>query len=583
MSLLFQGLGVSPGVAVGSVYLLHAHQLPVVPDPIPPERVDKEIENFHHARQVAQEELRVLKDRVLADLGDHYTGILEAQLLILDDSNLVEKTVRRIRIGRVSARWAINEVVSDYDRRFAAMDQTYMRERGGDLHDVHMRLQRLLRGETEGQRKMPKGPLVVVAHTLGPSDAVELARRGVVGLASDGGGRTSHTAILAQALGVPAVAGLRDMSQQARAGDPIILDGHSGEIVLLPTKTERTRAQRRRRAWIVSEERAIEEARDLPVYTRDGTEVVLRANIEFPGEAETALRFGARGVGLYRSEFLFLTHAPNLPSEEDHFENYCAVARGVAPHPAVIRTLDLGGEKYFQQISGRPEANPVLGLRAVRFCLQRPDIFRPQLRGLLRAAVEDNLQVMIPLVTTVEETREVRKLLYEEAEALKSEGQQARADVPLGVMIEVPAAALAADFLAREVDFLSLGTNDLIQYALAVDRGNESVDYLYQPGHPGVTRLIRLVVEAANRCNTPLTLCGEIAADPETTALLLGVGLRELSMQPRALPAVRQAIASIDLAEARRSLTGILGPPETAEDEMIAGSVRPRSRDIRRS
>ena len=582
MSLRFQGLGVSPGVAVGNVYLLHAHQLPVVPDPIPPERVDKEIDNFHLALQTAQDELRVLKDRVLADLGDHYTGILEAQLLILDDSNLVQKTVRRIRMGRVSARWAINEVFSDYDRRFAAMDQTYMRERGGDLHDVHMRLQRLLRGETEGQRKMPKGPLVVVAHTLGPSDAVELARRGVVGLASDGGGRTSHTAILAQALGVPAVAGLRDMSQQARAGDPIYLDGHSGEVVLLPTKTERARAQRRRRAWIVSEERAIEEARDVPVHTRDGTEIVLRANIEFPGEAETALRFGAQGVGLYRSEFLFLTHSPDLPSEEDHYETYRAVARGVAPHPAVIRTLDLGGEKYFQRISGRPEANPVLGLRAVRFCLQRPDIFRPQLRGLLRAAVEDNLKVMIPLVTTVEETREVRKLLYEEAEALKSQGFQARADVPLGVMIEVPAAALATDVLARDVDFLSLGTNDLIQYALAVDRGNESVDYLYQPDHPGVTRLIRLVVEGANRCGKPLTLCGEMAADPDATALLLGVGLREFSVQPRAIPAVRHAIASVDVAEARRSLAEILGPHDTGGDDMVAARVDRRTRGNRK-
>jgi len=367
VSLRFQGLGVSPGVAVGNVYLLHAHRLPVVPDPIPPERVDKEIDSFHHACQAARKELMALKDRVLEDLGDHYTGILEAQLLILDDANLVEKTVRRIRLGRVSARWAINEVVSDYDRRFAAMDQSYMRERGGDLHDVHMRLQRLLRGETERQRKMPKGPLVVVAHTLGPSDAVELARRGVVGLASDGGGRTSHTAILAQALGVPAVSGLRDMSQQARAGDPICLDGSSGEVVLLPTKTERARAQRRRRAWIVSEEQAIEEARDLPVYTKDGTEIVLRANIEFPGEAATALRFGAQGVGLYRSEFLFLTHSPELPSEQDHYETYCEVARCVAPHPAVIRTLDLGGEKYFQQISGRPEANPVLGRDPIFF------------------------------------------------------------------------------------------------------------------------------------------------------------------------------------------------------------------------
>jgi phosphotransferase system enzyme I (PtsI) len=550
VSLRFHGLGVSPGVVIGTVYLLHTEQLPVVPDPIPPERVTEEIERFHRARDEARRELEDLKDRVLAALGDHYTGILEAQRLILDDTTLIDKTIQRIRVGRVSARWAVKEVVGEYDRRFAAMDESHLSDKGGDLSDVHLRLQRLLRGEWDQRSKMPDGPLIVVAHSLAPSDTVELSRRGVVGLATDVGGPTSHTAILAQALSVPAVAGLRDMCQQARPGDAIVLDGSSGEVVLMPSATESAEAIQRRQTWIASEEQAMARARDLPVRTQDGVEITVRANIEFAADADNAVRFGAQGVGLYRSEFLFLTHSPDLPTEEKHFETYVEIARKVAPHPAVVRTLDLGGEKYFHEILDRDEGNPVLGLRAVRFCLKRPDIFRPQLRGLLRAAVEKNLQIMLPLVTTIEEIRQVRKLLNEQADALKREGKEARANVPLGIMIEVPAAAVAADVLAREVDFLSLGTNDLIQYSLAVDRGNESVNYLYQPLHPGVLRMVRFVVDTARGQGIPLSICGEMAADPAATRLLVGLGLHELSMQPRAIAAVREMVASIDSREA---------------------------------
>jgi len=560
VSLRFHGLGVSPGVVIGTVYLLHTEQLPVVPDPIPPERVTEEIERFDRARDEARRELEELKDRVLAALGDHYTGILEAQRLILDDAALIDKTIQRIRVGRVSARWAVKEVVGEYDRRFAAMDESHLSEKGGDLSDVHLRLQRLLRGEWDQRRKMPQGPLVVVAHSLAPSDTVELSRRGVVGLATDVGGPTSHTAILAQALSVPAVAGLRDMCQQARPGDAIVLDGSSGEVVLMPSTTESAEAIQRRQTWIASEEQAMARARDLPVRTQDGLEITVRANIEFAADADNAVRFGAQGVGLYRSEFLFLTHSPDLPSEEEHFETYVEIARKVAPHPAVVRTLDLGGEKYFHEILDRDEGNPVLGLRAVRFCLKRPDIFRPQLRGLLRAAVEQNLQIMLPLVTTIEEIREVRKLLNEQAEALKREGREARANVPLGIMIEVPAAAVAADVLAREVDFLSLGTNDLIQYSLAVDRGNESVNYLYQPLHPGVLRMVRFVVDTARGQGLPLSICGEMAADPAATRLLVGLGLHELSMQPRAIAAVREMVASIDSREAETAAAEMLEP-----------------------
>jgi len=549
------GLGVAPGIAIGAVYLPHAEEAPVVPEAVPPERLDAEVAAFRSARLRAREELAALRARLLEEIGERFGGILDAQLLILDDPAFDAEVVHRIRIGRVSARWSIRSVLGDHARRLSAVDDLYLRERGLDLEDLRCRLQRLLRDPVGyGLRRPSDGPWVAVAHGLGPSDAVDLARHGVVGLATDVGGRTSHTAILAQALGVPAVAGLRDISQVARAGDAVVLDGEQGEVVLWPAEATIEAATARRAAWAEREARAAATPTVTPARTADGATIVLRANVEFPEEAGVARSFGAQGIGLYRSEFLFLTRSPELPTEEEHRTNYLALARALAPHPVVVRTLDLGGEKYFHDVLDRAEGNPVLGLRGVRLCLHRPDVFRPQIRGLLRAAVEPNLRVMLPFVTAPEEIREVRRMWHEEATRLRAEGHAVREDTPLGVMVEVPAAAIAADILAREADFLSVGTNDLIQYALAVDRGNETVNYLYRPDHPGVLRLVRCVVEAAGRRGIPLSVCGEMAADPAGLPLLIGLGVRELSVQPRSLLDVRESVARIDSVAAERAV-----------------------------
>jgi phosphotransferase system enzyme I (PtsI) len=550
MGLVVEGMGVSSGVAVGRAYLLHAEPLPIVPDPVPPERVDAEIETFHHARERAAAELDQVKVRIAEELGQSYAGIFDAQKLVLDDPHLVQETVKRIRVGRVSARWALKEVVEELTRRFHAVEDEYFRERGGELADVQRRLQRLLRGETGSRRQLPDdGPLVVVAHAVGPSDAVLLAGRQVVGLATDVGGRTSHTAILAQALSLPAVLGLHDISQRVRSGDPIVVDADRGEVVWLPDAPEVSEATDRREAWL-ARERGMTPVQAGPAVTRDGVEVHLRANIEFQGQVDRALRLGAEGIGLYRSEFLFLTRAPELPTEDEHYRNYRDLGERVAPHPAMIRTLDLGGEKYFHEVLVPNEPHPVLGLRGIRLCLSRPDIFRPQLRGLLRAAAHADIRIMIPLVTARDEIRAVRRLLAEEADSLRVEGVECRAEIPVGIMVEVPAAATTADLLAREADFFSIGTNDLVQYALAADRDNESVAYLAQPLHPAVLRLVRFVVQSAAERGIPVALCGEMAADPAATALLIGLGLRELSVQPRAIPAVRSAIQEVDSARA---------------------------------
>jgi phosphotransferase system enzyme I (PtsI) len=560
----FTGIGVSSGTAIGRAVVIASDSSPVAPVPVSPERVDDEVARFHQARERARRELKDLKARMLRVLGEAYAGILEAQLLILDDANLVGETVERIRAGRVAASWALKEVVHAFMRRFDSIDDGYLRERGGDLADVHRRLQRLLRGESGGAVAMPEGPLIVVAHTLGPSDTMVLAREGVVGFATDMGGRTSHTAILAQALSLPAVVGLHDLSLNVLPGDLVALDGDAGTVDLAPGAEDQARVKARREAW-TAREAAMAAARDLPAITEDGVEIILRANIELPQEVGAAIRYGARGIGLYRSEFLFLSRAPEFPSEEEHYRTYRDLAEKVAPHPAVVRTLDLGGEKYFHEVLDREETNPVLGLRAVRFCLTRPDIFRPQLRGLLRAAAHAEVRIMIPLVTTVAEIRQVKKILLEEAALLKAKGIPCRADVPVGIMVEVPAAAATADLLAREAAFFSLGTNDLIQYALAVDRGNESVAYLYQPLHPAVLRMLRFVVRAGRDRGIDVSICGEMAGDPSLTRMLVGLDFREMSVQPRAIAAVRETIRRLKAVEAARLAESALAESPAAE------------------
>jgi phosphotransferase system enzyme I (PtsI) len=565
MGEVLQGLGVSSGIAVGKVVLLPATRLPVVPVPTPPERVEEEIQLFAKAREQARGEMEELRGRTKDVLGESYASILDAQILILNDSRFVEETEQRIRVGRVSASWAVKETVENYMHKFEAIEDDYLQERGGDLQDIHLRLQRILRGEHSPRNlKGREGPLVVVAHSLGPSDSVLLARQNIAGFATDVGGRTSHTAILAQALSVPAVVGLHDLSHRVRSGMDIVLDGETGSVILEPAEDQVRQALEQRRSQETREETLIA-AGDLPVVTRNGVEVQVQANIEFPQEVDKAVQYGAQGIGLYRSEFLFLARSPELPDEEDHYGTYREMAAKMAPHPVTVRTLDLGGEKYYHSVLGSDESNPVLGLRAIRLCLKRPDIFRPQVRGLLRAASEGNLRLMIPMVTSAEEIRLVRAMLAEEAGALEAEGTPCRADIDVGIMIEVPAAAVAADLLAEEVDFFSIGTNDLIQYSLAVDRGNESVSYLYQPLHPAVLRMLDFVVKSAVKRGIPVSLCGEMAADPTLAGLLLGMGLREFSVQPRALAPLTRAVREIDTSEEEALLAKVL-QQRTAED-----------------
>ncbi|MDQ7006243.1 MAG: phosphoenolpyruvate--protein phosphotransferase [Acidobacteriota bacterium] len=547
-----RGIAVSHGIATGKALVISRWESDLPRYRIAAEDVRSELRRFWKARSQAREEIGALREKAARELGDKYAAIFDAHLMILDDRSLGRETMGRIRDGLLNAEWALAKTVKRLLAAFAGMEDPYIRERGGDVSDVHTRLQRILALESnreEGALDLEEDT-VIVAPSLLPSDALWLHQPHIVAFVTEQGSRTSHTAILANALEIAAVLGAEGVTEVVQQGDEVIVDGFHGTVIVAPTAEEKA-SRLKERERLLQLEAAFEQDRG-PVRTTDGVELVLRGNVEFPEEMKTLRRVGATGVGLYRSEFLFLTTAPRLPDEEQHFEAYCRIAREAEGAPVVIRTLDLGGEKYFHDVLESGEANPVMGLRAVRFCLKRPDIFRTQLRGLLLAAAEHpNIRVMVPMISGLEEWRAVRMMVSRTREELESEGRTIP-PVPLGPMIEIPSAALMADALARESDFFSIGTNDLQQYTLAVDRGNRSVAYLNDPCHPAVLRLLRETILAARRRKIPISLCGEMASDPLGALTLLGMGLREFSCNPAMVSEIRSILRRCSERAARR-------------------------------
>lgn len=546
-----RGVGVSAGIAIGRALVLEGPDVAIFRLDLSPEEADREVARFQRAVRRAWRQLRHLRDRVRNEAGEAYARVFEAQILILRDRTLHQETAALIRREHVNAEWAFHTVVGRYTQVFSQLGDQALRDRGTDIEDVEARVQAILTGSKKRHDLSElTEDVIVVSASLSPSDAAGLNRERVIGLAIDGGGPTSHAAIIASALGIPAVAGLRDASARVRTGDLLILDGSEGLLLPNPPEEE-TAAWRDRRTRLAQRELDLMMLRDQPAVTQEGVRVRLQANIELAEEMLAARRFGAEGIGLYRSEFLYLREAPGFPGEEAHYRTYRELAEKALPHEVVIRTLDLGGEKYFSTILEGREPNPVLGLRGVRLCLKREDLFRTQIRGIFRAAAHGKVRLMFPMISGLDELRRARAIVDEVKRELLTERVPCDPGVPIGIMIEVPAAALIADRLAREVDFFSIGTNDLIQYALAIDRGNESVAYLYQPLHPAILGLVRLVVEAAERTGVRVSVCGEMAASPLAAVILAGLGVTELSMNPAAIPSVKQMIRSIRLADAR--------------------------------
>lgn len=566
-----KGIGVSPGIAIGRAMVISRWEQDVPRYQIAEESSQAEMRRFWQARRQARIEIRALRDEAVRSLGPKYAAIFDAHLLILEDRRMGREIVDRVRGQRMNAEWAL---ASTLGRVVGAMQQVQdpvLRERGSDVQDVYERLLRVLGGQADRQQHKLDLSLdtIIVAHSLSPSDAMWLHQPRIVGFVTETGGPTSHTAILANALEIAAVVGVEGATATIADGDQVVVDGTRGAVVVGPAPGVAAAYRREREAWRHSGEAV--EAAPGPVVTKDGAALQLLANIEFPEEMATVAKVGAGGVGLYRSEFLFLTVAPDLPTEDDHIDAYRRIARAAATAPVVIRTLDLGGEKYFHKVLEAGESNPVLGLRAVRFCLSRPDIFRTQLRGLLRVAAESkNISILVPMVSGLEEWRAVVRFVEKVREELIQEGVRAP-KTPLGAMVEIPSAALVADHLAREADFLSIGTNDLIQYTVAVDRGNRRVAHLYDPWHPAVLHLVQETIAAGRRAGIPVSLCGEMASDPLGALTLLGLGLRQFSCNPLMIPGIRALLRAASQADAEAAVTAALGLSSGAEIRDLLG------------
>jgi phosphotransferase system enzyme I (PtsI) len=548
--IVLTGIDASPGIAIGEAYVVDRRDLAIPEYEIAREDVEREVERFRGALERSREQLLKVKNRIAEVEGLDHLFIIDTHLMILEDVMIVEETMRNIREQRVNAEQALRMVVNRVAALFNAIDDEYIRERRSDLDYVSDRVMRNLIGEKFEKLDVPRGEAsIIVAHDLSPADTALLDKSRIRGFVTDVGGKTSHTAIMARSLEIPAVVGLESITRIVKPGDMLIVDGFTGVTRINPD-TRTLEQYRRKREEYLSLEKELLKYTDLPAETKDGYLVQLVGNVEMVEEIPSLLAHGATGIGLYRTEFLYMNRK-DLPGEEEHYAIYRDVIERVAPHPVVIRTLDIGGDKFSSPIDLPPESNPALGLRAIRFCLKERKLFKTQLAGILRASVRGKARIMLPMISDVSEIHESKRILEEVKADLAERGEAFDASVPVGIMVETPSSAIIADILATEVDFFSIGTNDLIQYTLAVDRVNEHVDYLYQPLHPANLRMIHRVVEAGHAAGIPVMMCGEMAGEPRFILVLLGLGLDELSMNPLAIPRVKRIIRETSYAEAR--------------------------------
>jgi phosphotransferase system enzyme I (PtsI) len=543
----FHGIGASPGIAIGHAYVIDARRVRTPKVKLKVSEVDLEVMRFKTAVELSNTQLEDLKTRLSVGEGSEHSLILEAHRLMLHDPLFIVEVSRLIRDDTINAEWAIRRVCRRLRRQFDNLDDEYFRERRSDLEFVADRVVRNLLGEVVDQDLEVPADAIIVAHEISPADAAMLVKNNKVGaFVTDLGGHTSHTAIVARAREVPAVVGLGKATESIRAGDTVAVDGRRGLVLVNPSDEQLALFRETMRRQHLSEEQALKSA-ILPAVTTDGTRVKLNGNIEFPEEIPSLLAHGAEGIGLYRTEFLFLNRS-TAPSEEEHYESYRQVLVQMGGRPVTIRTLDLGGDK----VPGKKpekENNPAMGLRAIRYCLKHRDMFRVQLRALLRASVHGNLRVMFPLVSSISELREARSELETCRSELSRQGQPMGKRFPVGIMVETPSAAWIADRLAQEADFFSIGTNDLIQYSLAIDRQNRDVAYLYRPLHLAIIRSLAAIVDAARRANIPVAMCGEMAGDPHLTLVLLALGLEEFSMTSGQIPLVKNVIRAVSKAD----------------------------------
>ena len=561
---VLRGNPAAPGVAMGKCILIHEEK-PVVNDrTLDPSEIEAEIARFDAAIEEARLEIVDLRAKVLEEVGETEARVFDAHLLFLGDNELVGNTRKAISTERKDGAFLLRRRSEELAKRLSRIPDSYLRERATDLEDV---AERVVRHLSKGQRRRTielHEPSIVVAHNLNPSTLTQLRVRNVLGIATDLGGPTSHVAILARALHLPAVSGLSAATGTVQTGDFVALDGNAGTLVVNPTEKERKASSDRQEA-LRKFELELFSLRDLPSVTMDGRPVLLSANIELPVEAENAISVGAHGVGLYRTEFIYLGQG-HIPTEEEQLGAYRFIVERLAPLPVVVRTLDAGGDKIVDALQGaQPDQNPFMGWRSIRMCLERPDIFLPQLRAILRASAHGNVRILFPMIADIHELREAKRLLETARKELEEKGIAFAKEVAVGAMIEVPSAALCVGAIAKECDFLSIGTNDLTQFTLAVDRGSQRLTGLYDPLHPAVLQLVARTVEGSRPHGTLVAVCGELASDPVGAVVLAGLGVDELSMSPWAILEVKKILRSINWQDAREAAMHALELPGSRE------------------
>jgi len=579
-TMVLKGIGVSPGVVSGRAYLFDRLDSQIAFYKLEKAGlITQEIKRFREALRTSERQLKEIKSRLTEAAGLEPLYIMDVHIMILKDRSFIANVIQRIREMSVNAEWALRLTIDKYRDIFMKMEDEYLRDRFNDIRYVGQMILRNLAGHRQ-EKISPIGEgVIVIAADLSPADTAQMMIDKVLGFATDIGSKTSHTAIVARSIGIPAVVGLEMVTRQVRTNDVIIIDGAAGLVIVNPDPEVLHRYEEKKHHYQTAREIAREKA-CLPAITRDGYQIRIGGNIEFIEEIPSAVANGAEGIGLYRTEFIYINRE-ELPTEEDHFVNYCRVIGVEGLGWATIRTFDLGGDKFFSDPKLAKEMNPQMGLRAIRFCLKEIGLFKVQLRAILRASAFGKTRILFPMISGIEEIRAARMILAEVREDLQREGIAVGADIEIGVMVEVPSAVIIAAELAQEVDFFSIGTNDLIQYVLAIDRINDRVTYLYEPLHPAVLRMIRQVVEIGHRAGIKVAMCGEMAGDPTYAMILLALELDELSMNPLAIPKVKEIIRATTLRESKQLMRKIMKMSSASEiRELVEKTIKEKFPDL---
>jgi phosphotransferase system enzyme I (PtsI) len=568
---IMTGIAASPGVAIGKAYMVDRSKVEFLYQSLISERlIEEEVHRFRKAVDQARQQMEQIKASVPEELSSH-AYILEAHLLLLSDKLIFNDTIELIREERINAEWALKKTVDRAREMFGRIKDEYIRGRIKDIDDVVDRIMRNLLGSEAGVIEELRERVVVVAYDLSPADTTQLRLDRVMGFITDVGSRTSHTTIMAQSLEIPAVVGLENATSRVKTGDLIIVDGTSGHVIIDPDEKTLEFYYGRQKSY-ENYQAEIVRCSHLPAETLDGHRLIIKGNMEMFEEVAAVIDHGGEGIGLYRTEFLYLAKR-RLPTEEELFEDYRDVAQILAPRPVTIRTLDLGGDKFASELDLGEDINPAMGLRAIRLCLKEPEIFKTQLRAILRASAFGNIKIMFPMISGLQELLTAKEMLKSVSRDLDRDGIPYDPDMEVGIMIEVPSAVAIADILAEEADFFSLGTNDLIQYTLAIDRVNERVAHMYEPLHPGVQRMIMAVVQAGKAAGIKVSVCGEMAGDPACAPILVGMGLDELSMTSVAIPRIKRLIRMASMEECREYLNTVLRCRTTGEVQQFVQEV----------